>query len=82
VLDPRLPFNLPAFIVSDVRFPVIYELKEVVGGVKVAINPQIMVFDADTLSGTLAMHSDNSLVGVYTYELSARYDIPINYKAA
>jgi hypothetical protein len=79
VLDLPLPFNFPPFTVSDSRFPVIYELKEVVAGVKQAINPQIMVFDAATRFGILAMQSDNSLVGVYTYELSARYDIPINY---
>ena len=79
MLDPPLPFTFPSFLFSDGRFPVIYHLKEVVGGVKVVINPQIMAFDAAKLSGILAMQSDNSLVGVYTYELSARYDIPINY---
>ena len=79
MLDPPLPFTFPSFVVSSGRFPVIYELKEVVGGMKQAINPKIMVFDAATRSGTLAMLSDNNLVGVYTYELSARYDIPINY---
>lgn len=79
MLDPPLPFNFPPFSVSDNRFPVIYELKEVVAGIKQAINPQIMVFDAATRSGMLAMQSDNNLEGMYTYELSARYDIPINY---
>jgi hypothetical protein len=64
VLDPPLPFTFPPFVVSSGRFPVIYELKEVVGGVKVDINQKIMAFDAATRSGMLAMLSDNNLVGV------------------
>ena len=81
VLDPLQPFTLPAFTSSDSRFPVVYELKEVTGsGALIPIDPAVITFDAASLSGALKMISDNSLAGQRTYELSARYNIPINYK--
>ena len=39
-----------------------------------------MSFDATTLKGQIKYQADSSKVGVYTFELSCWYDIPINYK--
>ena len=61
----------------------VYDLKEVsASGSLIPIDPAVMTFDAVSLSGVIKLISDNSLVSKRTLELSARYDIPINYKAS
>jgi hypothetical protein len=60
----------------------VYDLKEVaVSGALLPIDPTVMTFNAVSLSGVVKLISDISYLGQRTYELTARYNIPINYKA-
>ena len=80
-MTPALPFSLPSFKSADLRFTkVIYELKEiVVGGGSATLDPGVISwFDSATLNGEIKV-TDNEKVGERTFELIARFDLPIRY---